>query len=114
MKAILNNSQISYKKANLVAGIVRGMRVEDALNQLEFTPKKAARILYKVIRSASANAENNFKQNPKNLYIEEIVVTKGPAYRRARSVSRGRMHPIRKATSHITVRVGVLAPNSKA
>lgn len=109
MKAILRNSLISPKKANLVAGMVRGAMVEDALNQLKFTPKKGAQILYKVIASAAANAETNFKQNRDKLYIKEIIVTKGPAYRRSVSVSRGRMHPILKKTANITVLVDVKA-----
>lgn len=62
MKAILRNIRISPEKANLVAGLVRGAMVTDALNQLMFTPKKGARILYKVIASAAANAEHNLKK----------------------------------------------------
>ena len=77
MKSIQKNIHISPKKANLVAGLVRGAMVSDALSQLKFTPKKAAAILYKMIHSAAANAENNFKQNKDLLYIKEIVVTKG-------------------------------------
>lgn len=114
MKAVLRNVRISPKKANLVAGLVRGAMVNDALNQLKFTPKKAAGIIYKVVASASANAVTNFKQNQDNLYIKEIVVTKGPAYRRGRSISRGRVHPIIKKTSIITVYVDVKAPVAKA
>ena len=108
MKAVLRNVRISPKKANLVAGLVRGKQVDAALMQLKFTPKKAAGILYKVIKSASSNAENNFKQSPEKLFIREIVVTEGPTYKRGRSVSRGRMHRIRKRTSHITVHVDVI------
>jgi large subunit ribosomal protein L22 len=111
MKAILKNSRISPKKANLVAGLVRGASVNSALAQLKFTPKKAAKILSKIIASAAANAEVNFKQDRDKLYIKEIIVTKGPAYRRGRSVSRGRIHPIIKKTSHITVTVDVQAPS---
>ncbi|OGJ42142.1 50S ribosomal protein L22 [Candidatus Peregrinibacteria bacterium RIFCSPLOWO2_02_FULL_48_14] len=105
MKALLKNTRISPKKANLVAGLVRGTMAEDALNQLKFTPKKGAKILYKVIDSAVANAENNLKQNRKNLYIKEIVVTKGPTYKRGISVSKGRVHPILKRTAQIRVLV---------
>ena len=112
MKAILKNVRISPKKANLVAGLVRGESVEEALTQLKYTPKKGAKILYKVIASAAANAENNFKQKPEKLFIKEIVVTEGPTYKRSVSVSRGRMHPLKKRTSNITVKVDVMAtPN---
>ena len=112
MKAVLRNVRISPKKANLVAGLVRGAMVTDALAQLKFTPKKAAHHLYKVIHSATANAENNFKQNRDKLYVKEIVVTPGPTYRRGRSISRGRVHPILKRSAHITVTVDVKAPTA--
>jgi large subunit ribosomal protein L22 len=114
MKAILRNTRLSPKKANLVAGIVRGASVNDALAQLKFTPKKGAAILYKVIHSATANAENNFKQNRDKLYIKEIIVTPGSSFRRSRSISKGRMHPIKKRNAHITVYVDVMAPKAKA
>lgn len=107
MKAILRNIGISPKKANLVAGMVRGKMVNDALAQLKFTPKKAADIIYKVVDSAAANAENNFKQNRDKLYIKEILVTKGPMYKRSQPVSRGRAHPILVRRAHITVVVDV-------
>lgn len=110
MKALLKNTRVSPKKANLVAGLVRGVMVEDALAQLKFTPKKSARLLYKAIASAAANAEHNLKQNRSNLYIKEIVVTKGPTYKRGVPVSRGRQHPILKRTAQIRVTVDVKAP----
>lgn len=109
MQAILRNVRISPEKANLVAGLVRGAMVTDALTQLEFTPKKGAHILYKVIASAAANAEHNLKQDRARLYVKEIVVTKGPMYKRGISVSRGRVHPILKKTAQIRVRVDVAA-----
>lgn len=107
MKAFLKNTRISPKKANLVAGLVRGMMVDNALAQLKFTPKKGAKTLYKVIASAAANAETNLKQNRKNLYIKEVVVTKGPTYKRGISVSKGRVHPILKRTAQIHVSLDV-------
>ncbi len=107
MKAILRNIRISPKKANLVSGLVRGINVNDALNQLKLTPKKGAKILYKVIDSAASNAENNLKQNREKLYIKEIVVTKGPTYKRSLPVSRGRSHPILKRTAQIRVMLDV-------
>lgn len=114
MKAVLKNIRISPKKANLVAGMIRGENVNSALSRLQHTPKKAAKILYKVVASAAANAENNFKQKAEKLYIKEIVVTEGPSYKRSVSISRGRMHPRKKRTSHITVRVDVMAtPKAK-
>lgn len=112
MKAIAKHVRISPKKANLVAGLVRKKNVVEALDILKFTPKKAAKILYKVLHSAIANAENNFKQNKDSLSIQEIVVTEGRTLKRSVPVSRGRVHPIRKRTSHITVTVGVASGTS--
>jgi len=107
MKAILRRIRISPKKANLVAGMLRGKQVKEALNILKFIPKKGADILYKVVHSAAYNAKNNFKQDLDDLIITKILVTKGPTFKRTLPVSRGRSHPILKRTCHITVEVGV-------
>jgi large subunit ribosomal protein L22 len=114
MKAIAKNIRISPKKANLVAGLVRNTNALKALNILKFTPKKGAKILYKVLHSAIANAENNFKQDKDSLIVKEIVVTEGPTMKRSVPVSRGRVHPILKRTSHITVQVGVSEEKAKS
>ena len=106
MKAVLRTVRISPKKANLVAGAVRNKKVSEALEILEVMPKKGARILYKVVHSAAHNAKNNFKQSIDDLFITKILVTKGPTLKRSLPISRGRTHPIRKRTSHITVEVG--------
>lgn len=107
MKAIARHLRISPKKANLVAGLVRNKNAVDALAILKFTPKKAAKILYKVVKSAVSNASNNFKQKESDLVIREIVVTEGATFKRSVPISRGRMHPILKRNSHITVTVGL-------
>ena len=107
MKAILKNAGISPKKANLVAGMLRGKMVEQALKELKFIPKKGSEILSKLIASAAANATNNFKQNRSRLYIKEIVVNKGPMYKRSQPVSRGRAHPILVRRSNISVSLDV-------
>lgn len=107
MKAILRKIRISPKKANLVAGMVRGKSVTQALEILEVMPKKGARLLYKVVHSAASNAKTNFKQSIEELYIQKILVTKGPTYKRSLPISRGRAHPILKRTAHITVEVGL-------
>jgi len=108
MKAVLRRIRISPKKANLVAGMVRGKKVNEALALLKFMPKKGAKTIYKVIHSAASNAKNNFKQNINDLFITKLLVTKGPTYKRSLPISRGRTHPIMKRTSHITVEVGVM------
>jgi len=107
MKAVLRQTRISPKKANLIAGTVRGKKVSEALNILKFMPKKGAKLLYKTIHSAASNAVNNFNQVMDELYVTTILVTKGPTYKRSLPISRGRTHPIRKRTAHITVEVGV-------
>ena len=103
MKASLKGIRISPRKANVVAGLVRGAPVNEALNVLAFIPKKAAKILFKVISSASANAETNLKQSKEKLFVKEIVVNKGMVYKRSVSASRGRVKPRRKPTAHVTV-----------
>lgn len=112
MKAILRQVRISSKKAALVANLVRGKRAEDAVNILRFTTKKAAPMIRKVIESAMANAENNFKQDKNNLFVKDIVVTEGTTYKRGIHISRGRSHPILKRTAHIRVELSAATVNS--
>lgn len=107
MKAILRHLRVSPAKANLVAALVRGKKAVDAIDILKFTPKKTARPLKKLIESAVANAENNFKQDKQDLIVKEIIVTKGPTLKRNVPVSRGRANPILKRTAHITVKLAV-------
>ena len=107
MQAIARNLRISYKKANLVAGLVRKKNAEYALAILAHTQKKASGMLSKVIASAIANAKNNYKQDTKDLYIKEIIVTEGMTMKRSVPISRGRMHPILKRTCHITIKLEV-------
>lgn len=107
MKAIRRNLRISSKKVNLVADMVRGKPVEVAINFLRFTPKHSAKPLMDTIRSAAANAVQNFKQQQKDLYVFKIIVNEGATLKRSRPVSRGRTHPIKKRTSHITVELAV-------
>lgn len=112
MQAILRQVRISPKKINLVASLVRRKSVAEAMEMLKFVPKKGAPILRKIIGSAAANAENNFKQDKATLVIKEIIVTEGTTYKRRMPVSRGRSYPILKRTSHISVKVeaGEVAP----
>jgi len=110
MKSSIKNARISPKKLNLVAGLVRGEKAQDALNQLRFTPKKGAKILHKLITSAVANAKNNYDQNEENLFIKSILVTKGVTYKRGLPVSRGRYHPILKRNTNVIIEVGMIDP----
>lgn len=113
MKAILRQYRVSPKKANLVAQLVRRKKVEEAVDVLKFTPKKTAPVLKKLIESAAANAVNNFNQKMEDLIIEEIIVNEGPTYKRSVPISRGRVHPILKRTSHITVKLSAKAPKKE-
>jgi len=108
MKAIARTTRLTPKKANLLAGMVRTKQVDEALQILEYLPKKAAKILYKLLFSAVSNAVNNFKQDRKTLFVKEIVVNKGPTLKRSVPVSRGRAYPILKRTAHITITLGIL------
>jgi large subunit ribosomal protein L22 len=91
------------RKTRLVADLVRGMRVEDALTALQFTPKHAALDVAKAIKSAAANAEHNHSLSRDELFVKAIMVDEGPRIRRFRPASRGMAHPYAHRTCHITV-----------
>ncbi len=103
VKAVEKYIRISPKKARLVADIVRGQNAKKALVTLRFTQKKAAKIIYKAVKSAVANAENNFNIESEKLVIKSISVDGGPSLKRIQPVSKGMAHAILKRTSHITV-----------
>ena len=100
--------RVSPQKARLVARNVTGKPVEDALNVLKFTPKKAARLIEKVLPTAIANAEHNSKLNVDNLYVKEVRIDGGPSWKRIQSRAMGRAYRIIKRSSHITVVVDEL------
>jgi large subunit ribosomal protein L22 len=83
--------------------MVRGKKDDEALNLLRFTPTPKAKVVAKLVRSAAANAENNFQMDPADLKIVRIYVDDARSLRRFRPRSRGRVSPIRKHSSHITV-----------
>lgn len=103
--AKLKGAQISAQKARLVADQVRGMPVEEALTLLEFSPKKAAHIVKKVLDSAIANAENNEGADVDELKISSIYVDEGMTMKRLRPRAKGRADRILKRSCHITVKV---------
>ena len=105
-KAILRSSRISPQKARLVADQVRGLPVSRALDMLKFSDKKAAHIIYKVLWSATANAENNNGADVDELKVATIMVDEGPILKRFMARAKGRGTRISKRTSHITVVVG--------
>ncbi len=108
MKAILRSARITPKKANLIATMVRGKNVPEALEILVRVNKKGARIFQALIESAVANAEHNDAQDRKNLEIRTIVANKAQSFQRGVPIARGRWRPIRKLLSHLEVTLGVL------
>jgi large subunit ribosomal protein L22 len=103
-KATIKKVRISPRKARIVVNAVRGKKVDVALAELKFINRKAAGIVSKVIKSAAANAEENKKyRDTDHLYISELRVDEGPAYKRYCPRAYGRASLIKKRTSHITV-----------
>ena len=105
-KAILRTVRISPQKARLVADQVRGLPVARALDLLKFSDKKAAEIIYKVVYSATSNAENNNGADVDELKISSIMIDEGPILKRFMARAKGRGTRMSKRTSHITVVVG--------
>lgn len=105
--AIVRNAHISAQKTRLVADLIRGKSVEQALNILTFTPKKAAVIIKKALESAIANAEHNDGADIDELYVTTIYVDKAQSMKRFRARAKGRGNRIEKQTCHIVVKVGV-------
>ncbi len=103
VRAITRYVRISPRKARLVADLVRGKNVEEALNILALTPKKAARILTKTLKSAVANAVDTQSVDVDTLYVKRVYVDGGPMWKRFIPRAHGRATPIRKRTSHFTV-----------
>jgi large subunit ribosomal protein L22 len=103
--AKLKGARISAQKARLVADQVRGKPVEEALSLLEFSPKKAAHIVKKILDSAIANAENNEGADVDELKISSIFVDEGMTMKRLRPRAKGRADRIFKRSCHITVKV---------
>ncbi len=102
-KAVGKYIRISPQKARLVADVVRGMGVDQAVTTLRFMPKKSAGILRKVIESAIANATQDDQIDVDNLYVKTILIDGGPSLKRIRPRAMGRATGIIKRTSHITV-----------
>jgi len=95
--------RIAPRKVRIVLDLIRGKKVDEALSILRFTPKAASPILEKLLRSAIANAENNFNMNRDALYISQCYADQGPILKRYRPRAQGRAFSIHKKTSHITI-----------
>ncbi|HDD55750.1 MAG TPA: 50S ribosomal protein L22 [Chloroflexi bacterium] len=103
IRAKASHIPVSAQKARLVVDLVRGKDVIEALNILAYTPNKAAQPLSDLIRSAVANAENNFGMNRYDLYIHKIVADEGPTRKWRRFGARGRVKPRLRRSSHLAV-----------
>lgn len=102
-QATLKYARISARKVKIVADLIRGKDVNEALAIVKFTPKASSDIIEKLLKSAIANAENNHNMDSKNLYISEIYANQGPTLKRIRPAAKGSAVRIRKRTSHITI-----------
>ena len=102
-KATLKYARISSRKVKIVADLIRGKNVDEALAIVKFTPKASSEIIEKILKSAIANAENNHNMKHENLYVAEIYANQGPTLKRIRPAAKGSAVRIRKRTSHITI-----------
>ena len=103
VRAVAKDTGVSPRKVRPLVDGIRGKKVDEALAILRFTPTPTARVVAKVVKSAAANAENNFQMSPSDLKIVNILADEAQTMKRFRSQARGRVNPILKRSSHITV-----------
>ena len=103
VKAINKNVRSGARKANLVLNFIKGKKADIAIRDLEFTRKKVAEDIKKTVKSAVANAENNYQYDIDNLYIKEAYVGKSIVMKRFRPRAKGRASPIKKPYSRVTI-----------
>ena len=103
--ATLRFARISARKVKIVADLIRGKKVDEALAIVKFTPKASSEVLEKLLNSAIANAENNHGMNRGNLVVSEIYANQGPTMKRIRPAAKGSASRIRKRTSHVTIKL---------
>jgi large subunit ribosomal protein L22 len=106
VNAILRGTRLSAQKARLMADLIRGKSVDQALNILTFSPQKSAGVIKKVLESAIANAEHNEGADIDSLSVKRVFVDQGPVLKRFTARAKGRGNRIYKPTCHITVTVG--------
>ena len=102
-RAIAKYIRMSPTKVGVILDLIRGKNVNEAFAILQYTPREAAVVINKVLKSAVANAENNFALDTDKLYVSEIYVGQGPTLKRFRPMDHGKAFKILKKTSHITV-----------
>ena len=104
-KAIARTVRMSPRKARIVVDLIRGKSVAQAQAILMATPKAASPLLSKLVKSAAANAENNFSMDPDKLVVTQVFATPGPILKRMMPRAQGRAYRINKRTSHVTLAV---------
>jgi len=102
-KAVARYIRISPRKVQPVVDLVRGKKVSDAMTMLKHIPKRASKVVLKAVKSAAANAENNYEMNKDELYIALAYVDQGPTLKRYQPRAMGRVNIRRKRTSHVTI-----------
>ena len=103
VRAVAKDTGVSPRKVRLVVDMIRGKKVEEALTILKFASTPSARVVAKAVKSAAANAESNFEMSPSDLKIVSIFADEARTLKRHRPRARGRVSPILKRSSHITV-----------
>ena len=103
VRAVAKDTGVSPRKVRPLVDMIRGKKVDEALTILRFTPTPTARVVAKVVKSAAANAENNFQMSPSDLRIVSTYVNEAQTMKRFRPRYRGMVSPILKRSSHITV-----------
>ena len=102
-KATLKYARISSRKVKIVADLIKGKDIDEALAIVKFTPKASSEMLEKLLKSAIANAENNHNMAHEKLYVADIYANQGPTLKRIRPAAKGSAVRIRKRTSHVTI-----------
>ncbi|MBN2395584.1 MAG: 50S ribosomal protein L22 [Candidatus Atribacteria bacterium] len=105
VKSVAKYIPISPRKCRRIIDMIRGKETGSALLQLKFSPTRSARMIYKVLKSAVSNAENNHNMSVDELYVHRAYVDEGPTMKRFQAGPRGRAMRIRERSSHITVEV---------
>ncbi len=102
-KAIAKYVRMSPRKARLVANLIKGKDIKEAEAILRYTPNKAAKVIQKVLLSATANAENNLELDRENLVVKSAIIDQGPSIKRIKPRAQGRADRMVHRTSHVTV-----------
>jgi len=103
VSAVAKYIRVSPAKVRRVTNLIQNKQAEEAMRILDFVHSDNARTIKKVLKSAMANAQNNFELDSKTLYVKKALVDKGPTFKRMKPRARGRADSIKKRTSHITV-----------